>query len=1032
MTKRLYSTIALACLGFSCFAQQIDINRIEQFPKAKMTPYLSRDWKQVSKNYDHLVFDLQQSGPYLPLSSVKGTGYNFPDISPIYLDTYVGSSHQGEQAEAINILPAVVGASLVGIDKSASNGIDWVSKTKEFFNEKNGEYVYLNNYASNSGHDWWYETMPNVFFYQLYDLYPEDQSKFSTQFTDIADQWCSAVSALGGKYLPQYKIPDMDYRAYNLKTKQPLHTGVKEPESAGAIAWILYNAYHQTHQSKYKNDAMLAMDFLNQYKGNPSYEIQLPYGVYTAARMNAEEGTHYDIEKMVNWCFDRGPLRGWGCISGVWGDYNVSGLIGEANDGGDDYAFVMNGFQHAAALVPMVRYDKRFAKAIGKWVYHLAHASALFYPTIMKAQNNESASLAWSKSHDFSAAIPYESIKEQWGSQSPLAMGDAIKGGWAKTNLSLYSGSSVGYLAAVLSPSTVEGINILNLNKTDFFTDTKFESRLIYNPFGTEQSITVNVPQPGSFQVYDAISEKFIAKQVSGNMQINLQPDQVVLLTFVPSNETLKENGNHLLAGNQIVDYQYKGFPAETAKIITVAVDDPELVMGEQIKATAVVKHPEEGTTFHWQLGDLAATTDEPQWQFEVPRVHGLQHLQVKMMKAHTLLSQKDFSFSAQRKLITGIESKLESPVAVGTKGHFVAKVPEDFKGEVHWRIQGELSSHIGTEINIDMPKTAQVVKIEAIAKEGDQEATAEEQYLVKGLSTDTPKPVLYYSFNNGSVENLGNAGSSFQGEKHGLFAYVDPTGKPRQAFRFGSTDDFIKIPNGSPINFDQPFAVSFWIKPSAIKSEEQYIISHGDYSQRFKVSIIPGNILRFTIKTAKGISDLDSKQPLEKDQYQHVVVQYTGSAMEIYIDGKLNHYQPFSGALHSSSLPLIIGKSNEHADRYGLKAVLDEVKVFNQNLSLKAIKSLMSFDEKPLEASRPTMNIKMFPVPTSGELNIVAKDQIQRVTVFSLMGQKVFQTETALSHEVTVNLAHLSTGTYFVQVHLKNGTIISKSMMKV
>ena len=40
---------------------------------------------------------------------------------------------------------------------------------------------------------------------------------------------------------------------------------------------------------------------------------------------------------MINWCFDRGELRGWGAITGKWGDYDCSGLIGEANDGGNDY-----------------------------------------------------------------------------------------------------------------------------------------------------------------------------------------------------------------------------------------------------------------------------------------------------------------------------------------------------------------------------------------------------------------------------------------------------------------------------------------------------------------------------------------------------------------------------------------------------------------------------------------------------------------------------------------------------------------------
>jgi hypothetical protein len=57
-------------------------------------------------------------------------------------------------------------------------------------------------------------------------------------------------------------------------------------------------------------------------------------------------------------------------------------LIGEIN-GGDDYAFAMNTFEQIGALVPLVRYDSRFARAIGKWVLNAANASRLFYPNFL-------------------------------------------------------------------------------------------------------------------------------------------------------------------------------------------------------------------------------------------------------------------------------------------------------------------------------------------------------------------------------------------------------------------------------------------------------------------------------------------------------------------------------------------------------------------------------------------------------------------------------------------------------------------------
>ncbi len=44
------------------------------------------------------------------------------------------------------------------------------------------------------------------------------------------------------------------------------------------------------------------MEYMNGLTSNPSYELQLPYGAYVAAKMNAEIGAKYNVEKMVNWC----------------------------------------------------------------------------------------------------------------------------------------------------------------------------------------------------------------------------------------------------------------------------------------------------------------------------------------------------------------------------------------------------------------------------------------------------------------------------------------------------------------------------------------------------------------------------------------------------------------------------------------------------------------------------------------------------------------------------------------------------------
>ncbi|MEJ2618057.1 MAG: hypothetical protein P8Z35_24080, partial [Ignavibacteriaceae bacterium] len=314
-------------------SQQINISRIEQMSNIP-SPYEMRDWKEATGGYDSLVFNFNLTGQYLPLIWINSNTINYPAHNSFGLHTVVGTSDPAS-AEAINCIPALIGASLVGIDKSNQNGKNFVLMAEEWFNKINGENVYLNHPNTITGDDWWYETMPNVFFYQLNSLYP-GTGDFENQFIKVADTWLKAVDAMGGSNTP-WKVPNMNHRAFDLISLTPNDNGVKEPEAAGAIAWILYNAYKKTGETKYRIGAEQSMEFLNSLTSNPSYELQLSYGVYDAAKMNAELGTNYDIEKMINWCFNVGPLRQWGLILGNWGGYDVSGLIGEVS--GNDYAF---------------------------------------------------------------------------------------------------------------------------------------------------------------------------------------------------------------------------------------------------------------------------------------------------------------------------------------------------------------------------------------------------------------------------------------------------------------------------------------------------------------------------------------------------------------------------------------------------------------------------------------------------------------------------------------------------------------------
>jgi len=113
--KVLKIILGLICSFTAAEAQQININRIELMPNIP-SPYEMRDWKKVTAGYDSLVFDLNRTGQYLPLIWINNNTVNYPGHISFGLHTVVGTTSP-LSAEAINLIPATTGSSLIGIDK---------------------------------------------------------------------------------------------------------------------------------------------------------------------------------------------------------------------------------------------------------------------------------------------------------------------------------------------------------------------------------------------------------------------------------------------------------------------------------------------------------------------------------------------------------------------------------------------------------------------------------------------------------------------------------------------------------------------------------------------------------------------------------------------------------------------------------------------------------------------------------------------------------------------------------------------------
>jgi hypothetical protein len=198
---------------------------------------------------------------------------------------------------------------------------------------------------------------------------------------------------------------------------------------------------------------------------------------------------------------------------------------------------------------------------------------------------------------------------------------------------------------------------------------------------------------------------------------------------------------------------------------------------------------------------------------------------------------------------------------------------------------------------------------------------------------------LAYYPF-NGNANDL--SGNNRNGIMSNTQLVVDRNGNPNGAFSFDGLSSSIRIANDNGLNTQNAFAANIWITVGAFYNREQYPISHGNYSNRWKVSI-SNKRLRWTVKTSAGIKDLDSESELILGSLYNVSVIYTGSDMEIFLNGELDAFVPWSGAIQQTAIDLTIGQVLPNDNNYNFNGVLDDVRLFDYGLSVDEIASFSS-----------------------------------------------------------------------------------------
>lgn len=569
---------------------QLPIGLIDTLPNAPAT-YQMRDWHTVATNFDTLAFDTTATGTYLPLVKIDNTPQS-PQLQTSFgLAAYVGETRTfGETGEpvheAISSLGAVLGATLVGIDKTAGPH-NWVSMTREYYVNRNGQYIVLNNPFAQSGGSAWYDIYPNILFYQIADRYP-NESYLPPILNQIDQRFYDAVSVLTANGA----APNFNHTAYNFRTRQPVYNGVwREPDMGLGMAWMQHAAYWRKQDSnpslaaQHLSAVDWALSYYEQTSANPDYEILAPFGAYAAARMNAEHGRNYDIQKLVKWVFERSVARPTKImISGEqWGGQDVGGLMGFTIPNIGDvrgYAFSMNTFATALPMVPLTRYEDRYSRAIGKWMLNAANAARLFYGNAHSAQNQSSE--FWTG--DPQSSIAYEGLRHHWlggefDGEELYAAGDPLTYNWGpQTDFALYGGGFAGVFGSIIKTTNVEKILQLDLLATDSFRGAAHNTYLYYNPHPGTASVAIELGNDQLYDFYDAASNRFLNRGVSGNTFFDVPSNDAVMLVKIPAGGQQTFDGRRMLVDGVVVDYNAAQLPSNlvrNADVDTASAGNP-------------------------------------------------------------------------------------------------------------------------------------------------------------------------------------------------------------------------------------------------------------------------------------------------------------------------------------------------------------------------------------------------------------------------------------------------------------------------
>ncbi len=302
--------------------------------------------------------------------------------------------------------------------------------------------------------------------------------------------------------------------------------------------------------------------------------------------------------------------------------------------------------------------------------------------------------------------------------------------------------------------------------------------------------------------------------------------------------------------------------------------------------------------------------------------------------------------------------------------------------------------------------------------------AEATTKVLVKNFNTTPGNLIAHYPFTGNANDVSGN---QLHGQASGTILTTDLNGTQQSAYYFNGGTQNITVPNNALLNFQDGITVSCWFKANALPEKESFLLSHGSWQNRWKLSVTPEKYLRWTMNTLTAIADLDLDVPVQIDQFYHVAATYDGSLLALYLNGNLHTYKVLSGKIRTTTFPFLMGQMLPAQPEYNFKGVMDAVKIYDYALAPDAVKNL--FGQGVTSAGEPVFSAEtslvLSPNPVEDVLTVRGPKGSEAVTsshrltntvqVRDIAGRVVLEKKSSGMEAVQLDLSGCRAGMYVV-----------------